>query len=72
MLPVEAPDGYKIIFAVTEINPEFAAREIVLADQREGKTLHAEESPLRIVVAGDKRPARWIRQVTTFRLIAVK
>jgi hypothetical protein len=71
-LLVEAADGYKVVFAVTEFDPAFATREIILADKRDGKTLDAKEGPLRIVAPGDKRPARWIRQVTTFRVIAVK
>jgi hypothetical protein len=69
---VEAADGYRVVFAVTEFDPAFATREIILADKRDGKTMDAKEGPLRIVAAGDKRPARWIRQVTTLRLIAVK
>ena len=71
-LLVEAADGYKVVFAVAEFDPAFAAREIILADKRDGKTLDAKEGPFRIVAAGDKRPARWIRQVTALRLIAVK
>ena len=71
-LMVEAADGYKVIFALAEIDPAFATREIILADQRDGKPLDAKEGPFRIVVPGDKRPARWARQVTTLRLLAVK
>jgi hypothetical protein len=69
---VEAADGYKVVFAVAEFDPAFAAREIILADKRDGKTLDAEEGPFRIVAPGDKRPARWIRQATTLKVIAVK
>jgi len=72
VLLVEAADGYKVVFAVTEFDPVFATREIVLADKRDGKALDAKEGPFRIVAPGDKRPARWIRQVTTMKLIAVK
>jgi hypothetical protein len=72
VLLVEATDGYKVVFAVTEFDPAFATREIILADKRDGKALDAKEGPFRIVAPGDKRPARWIRQVTSFRLIAVK
>lgn len=69
---VEAADGYKVVFAVAEFDPAFAAREIILADKRDGKTLDAKEGPFRIVAPGDKRPARWIRQVTALKVIAVK
>jgi hypothetical protein len=69
---VEAADGYKVVFAVAESDPAFAAREIILADKRDGKTLDAKEGPFRIVAPGDNRPARWIRQATTLKVIAVK
>jgi len=72
ILLAEAADGYKVAFALAEFDPAFAAREIILADRRDGKPLDAKEGPFRIVTPGDKRPARWIRQVTTLRVIAVK
>ena len=56
-LLVEATDGYKVVFALAEVDPAFAAREILLADKRDGKPLEAKEGPLRIVALGDKRPA---------------
>jgi hypothetical protein len=69
---MEATDGYKVVFAVAEFDPAFTSRKIILADKRDGKTLDAKEGPFRIVAPGDKRPARWIRQVTTLKVIAVK
>jgi hypothetical protein len=69
---VEAADGYKIVFAIAEFDPAFAVREILLADKRDGKPLDAKEGPFRIVAPGDKRPARWARQVSTLRVATVK
>ena len=59
-------------FALAEVDPAFAVRDIIVADKRDGKLLDAKEGPLRIVAPGDKRPARWVRQVTALRLTAVK
>jgi hypothetical protein len=53
---VEADVGYKVVFAVAEFDPAFAAREIILADKRDGKTLDGQRRPFRIVAPGDKRP----------------
>jgi molybdopterin-dependent oxidoreductase-like protein protein len=72
VLLVEAADGYKVAFALAEVDPAFATREIIIADKRGGKPLDAKEGPLRIVVPGDKRAARWVRQVTVLRIVAVK
>jgi hypothetical protein len=71
-LLAEASDGYKVVFALAELDPVFATRDIILADTRDGKPLEAKEGPFRIVAPGDKRPARWIRQVTTLRIVTVK
>jgi hypothetical protein len=71
-LLVEAADGYKVVFALAEADSAFATREIIVADKRDGKPLDAKEGPLRIVVPGDKRAARWVRQVTTLRIVTVK
>ena len=71
-LLVEASDGYKVVFALAEIDPDFATREIILADKRDGKPLDAKQGPFRIVAPGDKQPARWARMVTSLRVVAVK
>jgi hypothetical protein len=72
VLLVEAADGYKVAFALAEVDPAFAVRDIIVADKRDGKPLDAQEGPLKIVAPGDKRAARWVRQVTALKLTAVK
>jgi hypothetical protein len=71
-LLAEARDGYGVVFALAELDSAFATREIILADARDGKPLDAKEGPFRIVVPGDKRAARWIRQVSSIKIVAVK
>jgi hypothetical protein len=56
-------DGYSAAFSLTEFDPDFGDRQILLADRRDGKPLSSAEGPLRLVVPQDKRPARWVRQV---------
>jgi hypothetical protein len=72
VLLVNAADGYTVAFALAELDATFAVREIILADKRDGKPLDTKEGPFRVVAPGDKRPARWIRQVNELRIIAVK
>jgi hypothetical protein len=69
---VRAADGYMVVFALAEVDPAFAVREIILADKRDGQPLDAKEGPFRIVAPGHKRPARWARQVVELRVAAVK
>ena len=70
-LVARAPDGYQVLFALAEFDPAFSDRTILLADRRDGKPLNSREGPLRIVVPGDKRGARWIRGVTTLEVLKV-
>ena len=66
---VTAADNYQTVFAVAELDPGFTDRVIFLADQRDGKPLSSTEGPLRIIVPGEKRHARWVRQVTTLTVL---
>ena len=63
-LMIEAADGYRALFALPETDPAFAGRKIILADRRDGKPLSEKEGPFRVVVEGEKRQARCVRQVT--------
>ena len=61
---VEAADGYRAVFALAELDPELTDRMILLADTKDGQPLSPREGPFRIIVPGEKRPSRWVRQVT--------
>ena len=68
-LRIDAADGYHAVFALAEIDPGIGGAQAILADRRDDKPLAADEGPLRIIVPGDKRPARWVRQVTAIELL---
>jgi hypothetical protein len=67
-LLVEAADGYRVVFALPELDEAFTDRVVLLADRRDGKPLSDREGPFRIVVPDEKRPARWVRQVVTLTI----
>jgi DMSO/TMAO reductase YedYZ molybdopterin-dependent catalytic subunit len=60
---VEASDGYRAAFSLAELDPELTDRVILLADTKDGQLLPPREGPFRIIVPGEKRQARWVRQV---------
>ena len=66
---IEAADGYKVAFALAELDSAFTSSKAILADKRDGKPLSTKEGPFRIVVPSDQRPARWVRQVTALRVV---
>jgi len=61
-------DGYQAVFALAEFDPGFTDQVILVADHRDGQPLNSREGPLRLIVPGDQRPARWVRALTTLRL----
>ena len=66
---VTAADGYRVVFSLSELDPALGNATAILAVSRDGKALSEKEAPYRIVVAGDDRPARWIRQVVKVELL---
>ena len=71
-LLVEAADGYRVVIALPEIDPAFTGKQIVLAFLKDGKPLDEKEGPYRIVIPDEKRMARWVRQVTTLKMVDVQ
>jgi hypothetical protein len=71
-LLVEAADGYRVVIALPELDPGFTDRVILLADRVDGHPLDAKEGPFRVIVPGEKRMARWVRQVTVLRIVQVQ
>jgi hypothetical protein len=69
---VTAADNYKAIYALPEIDPLFANRAIILADRADKKPLPSEDGPFQIIVPGEKKHARWVRQVTGIQVLIVK
>lgn len=68
---VGAADGYNAVYALAELDPAFTDKEVILADRRDGKPLGEKEGPFRVVAPGEKRQARWVRQVTSLTLLQV-
>ena len=60
---VSASDGYRVVYAIAELDSAFTDQIVLLADSRNGKPLLPDNGPWQIIVPNDKRPARWIRQV---------
>jgi hypothetical protein len=67
-LVVEAADGYRVVFALPELDPACSNQMILLADRRDGKPLDSMDGPLRIVVPAEKRHSRWVRQVIALKV----
>lgn len=65
---VRAADAYRVLFSLAETDPMFRERTLLLCYRKNGGPLPGKEGPLRVVVANEKRHARWVRQVTAIEL----
>ncbi|MFT7772957.1 hypothetical protein [Roseateles sp.] len=65
VLMADARDGYAAAFSWAELDPALGGRRVFLVQDA-----HADEGPLRLVVPADNRPARWVRQLDSLRLVA--
>ena len=62
-LIVEASDKYRALFSLPEVDPDWTDNVVLLANSRNGEPLDAAHGPLQVVVPGDKRHSRWVKQV---------
>jgi hypothetical protein len=60
-------DGYSVVLSLAEIDPEFHAGQVLVADAREGKSLE-KNGPFQLIVSDDKRPARWVHNLVSITL----
>ncbi len=65
----EAADGYKAAFSIAETDADFAGEQVVVVDTVDGKSLGEGQGPLRLVVPGDKRQARWVKMLKSIVLV---
>ncbi|MGA2376472.1 MAG: carboxypeptidase regulatory-like domain-containing protein [Candidatus Sulfotelmatobacter sp.] len=57
-------DGYSVVLSLAEVNPEFHAGRVLVADARDGKALE-KNGPFQLIVSDDKRPARWVHNLVS-------
>jgi DMSO/TMAO reductase YedYZ molybdopterin-dependent catalytic subunit len=69
---VTAADNYQVVYSLAEIDPEFAPNTVLLCTHVDGNLLPKGEGPFRLVNPIDKRPARWIREVVSIKIVFAK
>jgi hypothetical protein len=66
---VRAKDGYAVAFTLADFDEAYSTRNLVLADRVDGNPLSDTAGPLRLIVAGDKKGARWVRMVNKIEVL---
>ena len=64
-----ATDGYRVIFSLAELDPQFTGSEIIVADRTNGQPLLADQGPIRIVAPKDLAGARSIRMLERIEVV---
>jgi hypothetical protein len=64
-------DGFEAVYSVAEVNPNLHDSTVIVADALEGNPL-GDAGPLKIVSAGDKLPARSVRNLVAIRVLTVE
>ncbi|MBV8095295.1 MAG: hypothetical protein JO110_19105 [Acetobacteraceae bacterium] len=66
IVTVSGRDGYTAALALAEIDPEFEGKQVLLAYRRDGEPMPGNQ--LRLVVPGDRRGGRSVRDVVKMEL----
>ena len=67
----EAEDGYRVVFALAELDSGFLSSEVLVADTVDGAPLGAKLGPFRLVAPHEKRPARWVRMLKSITVVTL-
>jgi DMSO/TMAO reductase YedYZ molybdopterin-dependent catalytic subunit len=68
----EAKDGYRVVFALPELDPAFTESKVLVAYAANGKPLPDGQGPFRIVAPQEKKQARWIRMLQRIQVVKVQ
>jgi len=66
-LVAEGSDGYQVVYSVGEVTPDVHDGTTLVADTVDGKPL-GDNGPFQLVTTGEKRPARWVRNLVAIRV----
>jgi hypothetical protein len=67
-LVAEGRDGYRAVFAWAELDPTFMDKAVYVVTRRDGKPLTDKDGPFQLIAPGEKRNARWVRQLTALKI----
>jgi hypothetical protein len=60
-------DGYAVALSLAEIDPDFHANQVIVADSKDGQPVE-KNGPFQLIVADDRRPARWANNLASITL----
>ena len=70
-LIAEGSDGYQVVYSVGEVTPDVHDGTTLVADTLDGKPIK-ENGIFQLVTTGEKRPARWVRNLVAIRVLTAQ
>jgi hypothetical protein len=67
----EGSDLYEAVYSSGEITPDVSNSTVIVADAENGKAI-AGDGPFKLIATGEKRPARWVRNLVAIRVFAAE
>ena len=64
-------DGYEVVYSLGEVAPDVHDAMVLVADSQDGKPI-TDDGPLKMVATGEKRPARWVRNLVAVRVLTAE
>ena len=71
VIVADAADGYRVVFSLPEIDARLGNKPVLVADHCDGAPLPATDGPVRLVVPGEMRAARSLRQLSRLSAVVV-
>jgi len=67
----EGSDGYQVVYSIGEVTPDVHDGTTLVADSMDGKPL-GDNGIFQLVTTGEKRPARWVRNLVAIRVLTAQ
>ena|SRR5260370_244442 len=67
----QGTDKYSVLYALAEVDPSIHTGDVIVADSMDGQKL-GKEGAFKMVSTEERRPARWVRNLTEISVIEVK
>jgi len=64
-------DGYKVVYSIGEVTPDVHDATVLVADTENGAPINV-DGPLKLIATGEKRPARWVRNLVSIKVQAAE
>src|ERR1700728_1613788 len=66
----EGTDHYSVLYSLAEVDPAIHTGDVIVADTLDGQKL-AKDGAFKMVSSEEKRPARWVRNLTSISVVKV-